>query len=324
VTHNQKHYYGGYFENEEHAAMKVNLLCDKLEIERKNPTINLQPDETQQQFNKNKTSKYFGVSWRKENKKWHVYVTHNKKKYYGGYFENEEHAAMKVNLLCDKLEIERKNPTINLEPNEIQQQVQNRTSKYRGVSWHKNKKNWQVSLKHKKNRYYGGCFENEELAAMNVNFLCDKLEIERKNPTINLQPDEIQQKKSEMQVLNMKRMMILCSLEQMKKFPCLIWKKNKMQVLKMKRMMISCSLEQIKKFQCLIWNVIQRMKTLAMRLTKILLQSFKIFVKKSNVQIYSHIVQKNILLMVHLFVLLVMKNKKNKLRMMRHKQNHKI
>jgi len=25
---------------------------------------------------------------------------HNKKTYYGGYFDNEEHAAMSVNLLC--------------------------------------------------------------------------------------------------------------------------------------------------------------------------------------------------------------------------------
>ena len=39
---------------------------------------------------------------------------HNKKTHYGRTFDNEEQAAMSVNLLCDKLEMERKNPTINI------------------------------------------------------------------------------------------------------------------------------------------------------------------------------------------------------------------
>ena len=50
-------------------------------------------------------------------------MSHNKKKYYGGYDDHEEHAAMKVNLLCDKLEIERKNPTIDIDLDEIQQVI---------------------------------------------------------------------------------------------------------------------------------------------------------------------------------------------------------
>jgi hypothetical protein len=49
-----------------------------------------------------------------------------------------------------------------------------------------------VQLGHKKKLHYGGLFENEEQAAMNVNLLCDKLEIERKNPTINIKVDAIQ------------------------------------------------------------------------------------------------------------------------------------
>ena len=47
-------------------------------------------------------------------------LQYKKKDYHGGFFNNEEHAAMATNLLCDKLEIERKNPTINTELNEIQ------------------------------------------------------------------------------------------------------------------------------------------------------------------------------------------------------------
>ena len=46
--HNAKTYYGGYFDNEKYAAMKVNLLCDEFEIERKNPTIYIKPDRIHQ------------------------------------------------------------------------------------------------------------------------------------------------------------------------------------------------------------------------------------------------------------------------------------
>ena len=60
----------------------------------------------------NKTSKYTGVSWHKDKKSWQANLMHNKKNYFGGYFDNEEHAAMKINLLCDKYGIERKNPMI--------------------------------------------------------------------------------------------------------------------------------------------------------------------------------------------------------------------
>ena len=48
-------------------------------------------------------------------------MKHNKKLYYGGYFDNEKQAAMKVNSLCDKFEKERKNPMIIIESDEIQQ-----------------------------------------------------------------------------------------------------------------------------------------------------------------------------------------------------------
>ena len=71
----------------------------------------------------NKTSKYAGVCWKKDNKCWKVQLAYNKKQYHGGYFDNEEHAAMKVNLLCDKYGIERKNPVINIDPDGIQKVI---------------------------------------------------------------------------------------------------------------------------------------------------------------------------------------------------------
>ena len=70
-----------------------------------------------------KTSKYAGVTWNNNIKKWQVQLVHNKKKCYGGYFDNEEHAAMKVNLLCDKYESERKNPMINIDLDVIQKVI---------------------------------------------------------------------------------------------------------------------------------------------------------------------------------------------------------
>ena len=48
-------------------------------------------------------------------------MTYNYKKVHGGLFETEEHAAMKVNLLCDKYGIKRKNQTIDLEPHAMKQ-----------------------------------------------------------------------------------------------------------------------------------------------------------------------------------------------------------
>jgi len=47
--------------------MKVNLLCDEYEIKRKNPGINIKLNAIQQ---KNQTSKYTGVWWNNDTKKW--------------------------------------------------------------------------------------------------------------------------------------------------------------------------------------------------------------------------------------------------------------
>ena len=70
---------------------------------------------------KNQTSKYKGVCWSKDRKKWRVDLMHtDKKQYFGGYFDNEEHAAMKVNLICDKYGKKRKNPMIKIGPDAIQ------------------------------------------------------------------------------------------------------------------------------------------------------------------------------------------------------------
>jgi hypothetical protein len=62
----------------------------------------------------NKQSQYNGVSWFKAQNKWRAQIKFKGKTYSGGYFENEEEAAMKVNLLCDEHEQDRKNPSIDI------------------------------------------------------------------------------------------------------------------------------------------------------------------------------------------------------------------
>ena len=50
-------------------------------------------------------------------------MAYNKKIYYGGHFDNEEHAAMKINLFCDKYGIERKHLMINIDLHVIQRVI---------------------------------------------------------------------------------------------------------------------------------------------------------------------------------------------------------
>jgi len=188
VMHNKNNYYGAYFDNEKHAAMSVNLLCDKFEIARKNPMINIKANVIQQLMLKNQTSIYHGVCWHKDAKKWRASLMHNKKSYLGGFFDNEEQAAMKVNLLCDKNGIQRKNAMIIIKPDAMQQ-APNQTSQYNGVCWHKATKKWRVQLMHNKKRYFCGYFDNEEQAAMSINLLCEKNGIAHKNPKIAIELD---------------------------------------------------------------------------------------------------------------------------------------
>ena len=63
------------------------------------------------------------MSWNSGNKKWQTYFRHDGKQNYGGCFDNEEHAAMRVNLLCDEHGIIRKNLTIDEKTNVIQKVV---------------------------------------------------------------------------------------------------------------------------------------------------------------------------------------------------------
>ena len=64
------------------------------------------------------SSKYYGVSWVKERKKWLARVQHNGETHSIGYFEIEEDTAKAVNLKCQELNIPLKNPSIGVLDNE--------------------------------------------------------------------------------------------------------------------------------------------------------------------------------------------------------------
>jgi hypothetical protein len=129
-------------------------------ISRSNPNQNQNENEFRNQQGKSKniqnpTSKYTGVCWHKNNKKWQAQLRLNEKLYFGGLFDNQKDAAMSVNKLCDKYAIERKNPTIDIKLFEVYQ-VHNPTSLYNGVSWSKQSKKWQTHLRFNEKVYYGG------------------------------------------------------------------------------------------------------------------------------------------------------------------------
>merc|ERR1712034_172251 len=160
-------------------GMRVNLLCDKLEIERKNPTINITLNKIQQppiwyrrleQTNKNMIKNIIGKS------------TLSSK---------ELEDAIQDNIGAKREDIKK------LLTWWFSSDVQNPTSVYAGVSWIAGK--WQAELLQDKKKYYGGLFDNEKDAAMKVDELsdqfcmnfCDKLCAEDKNPKNNVNLNEI-------------------------------------------------------------------------------------------------------------------------------------
>jgi len=215
LVHNKKVYFYIVISNREQATMIANLLFEKYKKKEHLPAKEVGTIWKKFKFS---TSIYTGVSWNRDCKKWQVKLSHNGKQYNGGYFDNEEHAAMTINLLCDEYGIQRKNLTIDIEPDVIQKSLQRtkstiahndediliqdecenrfmhfKSSQYIGVTWNEKNGKWHAQLTHNKKEHDGDHFGNQKTAAMSVNLLCDKFKIKRKNPTIDmkLKEDEI-------------------------------------------------------------------------------------------------------------------------------------
>merc|ERR1712034_165138 len=181
--------YGGMFKDELDAAIRVNQLCEKFGIALQNPGVSA--ISTQQYQKKKVTSEYKGVYWHKQTGKWHVHLRlKGRETKHGGSFTNELDAAKKVNQLCEKLSIPLQNPEINAIPNQ-QYQKKEKTSQYKGVYWHRERKKWcaWLSLKNGKKKY-GGNFKDELDAAKRMNQICEELGVPPQNPRISAIPNQ--------------------------------------------------------------------------------------------------------------------------------------
>ena len=76
------------------------------------------------------SSKYVGVSWHKNSKKWITKVTHKGKKHNIGSFEMEEDAAKAVNLKCQELSIPLKNLGVGILNNETLKKLKTKVSNF--------------------------------------------------------------------------------------------------------------------------------------------------------------------------------------------------
>jgi hypothetical protein len=70
-------------------------------------------------------------------------------------------------------------------------QAKEKTSQYKGVSWHKEGRKWYVKFPQPNggNKRYGGCFRDELDAAKRVNQFCKELGIPHKNHEISAKPN---------------------------------------------------------------------------------------------------------------------------------------
>merc|ERR1712034_28720 len=141
------------------------------------------PNQVNQQ-QKEMTSQFKGVSWYKRSRKWYAQLSFKGQKKYGGHFNDELDAGKRVNQLCEEMGIPPQNPEISAIPNQ-QYSAKEKTSQYKGVTWHKQRKVWYVRVVLKGQTHYGGLFNNELEAGKRANQLCEELGIPSKNPEIS-------------------------------------------------------------------------------------------------------------------------------------------
>ena len=140
-----------------------------------------------EKLNKNKTSLYKGVFWAKANQKWRASIAKDGKRYYLGYFSDEEEAARTYDEKA--LELYGETASLNCSDNSGTPAVVNhkrlrparksnigrrgisrrplrkKTSQFKGVCWHKDARKWTARIKLEGKGYYLGCFAKEADAA---------------------------------------------------------------------------------------------------------------------------------------------------------------
>lgn len=119
---------------------------------------------------KNRTSKYKGVSWNKRVGKWEAYITYRYKKIRLGFFDSEEEAARAYDTAAHFYFGEFANYNFPedvrpvSDPNHLPWEV-HKTSQYRGVNYNKQSKKWFSRITVKGETIYLGYFDSEIDAA---------------------------------------------------------------------------------------------------------------------------------------------------------------
>ncbi len=110
------------------------------------------------------SSKFFGVSWLKREKKWRAQLWHNGKKVYlGDSFDTEIAAAKAVDV---RLRENGRAAEANFdESGSFVPRVSTKSSKYRGVAWRKDHNQWEASIKVAGKMEHLGYFDDEREAA---------------------------------------------------------------------------------------------------------------------------------------------------------------
>jgi hypothetical protein len=163
----KKHYLGS-FKNEQEAARAYDRAARAHKGEKAQlnfPTTKEQAAEEakQQRWVKcgEAPSKYRGVCWDKRHNKWAVQITHDGKLLHLGYFEDEEEAARAY----DRAARAQHGETAQLNFPAEGESGSRKSSKYRGVSWHKNRNKWAAEITYDGKKHHLGVFEDEEEAA---------------------------------------------------------------------------------------------------------------------------------------------------------------
>jgi len=136
---------------------------------------------------KEKTSQYKGVHWHKKSDKWYAHLLlRTGKQKFGGTFKDELDAAKRVNQLCKEMELPLQNPGIfGIPTQQYWYHKREKTSQYKGVSFHSENGKWYAFLHLKAGKKkFGGSFNDELEAAKRVNQLCEELGIALQNPGV--------------------------------------------------------------------------------------------------------------------------------------------
>ena len=169
-------YLVGYFDTEEEAAAAYNVKARELYRE----FANLNVLENEQELldltiqKRQRSSKYRGVNWSKDKNKWKARINYKTITYHIGYFETEIEAAVAANVKVRNLCPDETN-RINVIENEeeilkiIASRNDNQSSKYRGVSYNKQKQKYEAYITHNKKRHMIGYFNIEIEAAKAYN-----------------------------------------------------------------------------------------------------------------------------------------------------------